>query len=302
MPNYFNKMMVIEIIIQFLKYLRNNVLYANRNLGSSIVLILGLFTFYSCSGSSDYTTPRILLQPVPKENLVSYFKNGIPIGALKGKNFDALVYLTYVTVLDRLYIKLWCLYQNFEPEPFLLEPQKHFQLSLKTNDGRKYSAVVISPSLILQRIENKKEESNITQSIGSALKVMSVQNTIIKGSDGMNYEYNDKSEKQANINSQSRSDILNTANWYTTFMSSINSGILRRNTLFSGEGVNGSIYFEIPLIMEKKIDKRPKSNTDENRYVTEIEEEINLRDLTYELSISTPEGDKQVVFKTIGEE
>lgn len=71
--------------------------------------------------------------------------------------------------------------------------------------------------------------------------------------------------------------MVSTAILYDIFQSSVNSGILRRNTIFPGESVNGYIYFPIPA--------------DENGFLLIKPESHN-----YRLFITTQIGSKVIEF------
>ncbi len=92
--------------------------------------------------------------------------------------------------------------------------------------------------------------------------------TTVTSSDGTTYQNNDQKEKINSVVQKTRQDIFNTNSWYDVFSNTVNNGILRKNTLFTGEGVNGYVYFEIPYL-ESKVStkhKKPESNVDADRY------------------------------------
>ncbi len=96
------------------------------------------------------------------------------------------------------------------------------------------------------------------------------------------YTINDKKEKIKSILRQNHNDLQNTENWYNIFKNSINDGVLRKNTVFPNQSVNGYIYFPIALA----------ANTD-NIYVSNFGNdnsygnEININDLILNLVIKT---------------
>jgi hypothetical protein len=101
------------------------------------------------------------------------------------------------------------------------------------------------PSHILANIENEKAANLIVQAIGGTLQSLSTRPTTVTSRKGDTWVVNDGTEKRRAVNDRTSSQMSETAYLYNTFKESINSGILRRNTLFAGESVNGYIYFPV---------------------------------------------------------
>ncbi len=107
-----------------------------------------------------------------------------------------------------------------------------------------------SPTKILANISNEKAKSLIVQSIGGTFETMSINPTTAKTrlDDGstLTTTLNDKKEKQDIVTNRTANTMANTAIWYDTYINSVSNGILRRNTVFPGQSVNGYIYFPFP--------------------------------------------------------
>ncbi|MDQ3021144.1 MAG: hypothetical protein M3R36_11335 [Bacteroidota bacterium] len=273
----------------------------HRLLYTILLLVITAFFFPSCGASDDYAVPVTLWQPQKKSDVISYFKNGNPLGAVKGVDCDLLINLEPVNLFDRTYMRLWLLYKNYGENEFLIEPLNNLTLTIVTKDNDSVKIHPMSPTLLLQRIENKKIQSEILQTIGGVLQAVTTAPTSVTGSDGTTYSYNDQKDKIKNVIQETRQDIFNTDSWYTVFSNTINSGILRKNTLFTGDGVNGNVYFQIPYLESKEPTKKkkPKSNIDENRYSEYFDYEVDYDRCSYDLNIITQEGVKTIHFKPI---
>lgn len=261
-----------------------------------VFLILFSLIVNGCTGSDDYAEPKKLFQPQKQDNVISYFKNGMPFGAVKGENCDLLVHIEPLEMFGRSYIRLWLLYNNYFDGEYLFEPQKNLELSFVTKKLDLLVSNPTSPTLLLQRIKNDEQEKSILTAIGGVLQAITTQATKIKSSDGTTYEFNDQNDKMTEAFEKTRQDIFDISSWYGAFSNSINSGILRRNTLFNGDGVNGYVYFEVPYkprvfdLESYRLGFRP-----DIEYV-----DVNKCNLI--LKITTQEGVKEITFNPIKDE
>jgi hypothetical protein len=71
--------------------------------------------------------------------------------------------------------------------------------------------------------------------------------------------------------------------WYDAFKNSISSGILRKNTMFQNQSVNGYVYFELPTLRDYA-----------GRKYT-----FNPNDRGFTLTIKIPPAQKAILFKPI---
>lgn len=94
----------------------------------------------------------------------------------------------------------------------------------------------------------------IVQAIGGALQSvsasMSPEATITDPAGGV-YKVNDQNVSDK-ITRATVEDMKTTKYMYETFKSSVNNGILRRNTIFNERSVTGNVYFHIGNINLKK--------------------------------------------------
>ena len=96
---------------------------------------------------------------------------------------------------------------------------------------------------------------------------------------------NDRGEKIQAANDRTDAQMRETAYYYGTFKESVNSGILRRNTIFAGQSVNGYMYFPLGGM-----------SAFSEKYFR------NRKEFVYVLSISTPWKVENVQFtQEVGE-
>ncbi len=226
------------------------------------------------------TTPPAVFLPIKSSETVPFFRNGVAIGALNSDSTYLLVSLEPTAIAHHEYMRLWFLCKNKSDSPFLLEPLKVVTLRM---EGGAVTFDVISPespTKILAHIKNEEARTMIFQAVGGTLEALSAQPTTIRNAKGEEWTVNDTSAKVAAINKKTLESIKNTAFLYDTFKNSINSGILRRNTIFPQESVNGYIYFPLPQIRN------------------DVHQRIKLypAKYTYKLSISTQFSTKMVEF------
>jgi hypothetical protein len=105
-------------------------------------------------------------------------------------------------------------------------------------------------------ISNAKAAASIIGSIGAVLEAAAQHPTsattsgTTTGPAGTSYTtstttLNDADEKRQTVLDRRASHVASIDSWYESFKNSVNQGILRRNTLFPSESVNGFIYFEV---------------------------------------------------------
>ncbi len=194
------------------------------------------------------TVPVTKYMPQKSKNIFPFFVSGQPIAAVQSEDAFLLLSLEPIILARRPYIRLWLLYQNTSNEPYLLEPLRFSTLRVSSFAwvGSR-SSEPESPTRILAHISNEKAAIQIMQAIGGTLQTMAVEPTTAKTrfNDGSSATttFNDQSEKRDRVVDRTINNMTNTALWYDLFQNSFSSGILRRNTVFPGQSVNGFIYF-----------------------------------------------------------
>ncbi|MFA4907232.1 MAG: hypothetical protein WC602_03105 [archaeon] len=120
---------------------------------------------------------------------------------------------------------------------------------------------------------------------GCVTGAMTTQPTTVSNQNGVEWTANDRPEKINGIADMTLSNMSSTALLYDIFKNSVNTGILRRNTIFPSESINGFIYFPLPF----------GESFDMNQDVVPFEPS----EYNYELYIMTQYGDKTIKFKPI---
>jgi hypothetical protein len=200
------------------------------------VRVIGPAILLLFSSACASTVPRAF-QPKDTAGVQSLLRNGDATGAISGDSVFALAQVEPVSIVGYPYARLWLLVRNDSSKPILVEPMECASLHIESN-GSKYGHPLdltpSSPTSILAKITNEEAEYSILGRIGAVLS-----------GDG----------------------------WHESFKSSVNQGVLRRNTLLPGEGVNGYVYFKVPSA-------QPQPS--EGRYV---------------VTLTLPEGEKVAMFE-----
>jgi hypothetical protein len=114
---------------------------------------------------------------------------------------------------------------------------------------------------------------------------MSAQPTTYTDDYGYSIQANDMSEKQDKIKENSARRFYNTALWYDIYRNSTSASVLKKNTLFPYQAVNGFIYFQMKNFAQ----------------FTDIENtsEKSRSKYKYTLAVNTPNGMKNISFTAI---
>lgn len=225
-----------------------------------------------CSGGNTaiIKTYSVVYEPVRENNVKSYYVGGLPMGSFTDEKYSILFALQSAEVADRTYLRLWVLYENNTDEEFLFDPVNSFKLSIWEKDVKRYELNPDSPLQILKDIEESKQKDIVNRVIGGALR------TLTASTDSQVLKEIDRTENKA-------SEI---SGWYARYSNSINSGILRRNTLFAKKSVNGYLYFNIPFLLGNR------------------GSEIDYFMLKYNIKVMFDSGNgmKEIKFKTVAGE
>jgi hypothetical protein len=212
-----------------------------------------------CVAGCASTVPLTVFQPRDTASVKSFFHAGAAIGAVYGDSVFALVQMEpfYLQQEGKDYARLWLLIQNRSSRPMLVEPLKCAVLRIEsTGDASNWTPVSFTPSSptkILATISNAQAVSQILSGIGATLEAVAAQPTSATTTSSTDLRwsetttFNDKAEKQRAIHDRESARASAANDWYESFKGSVNQGILRRNTLFAGDGVNGYIYFQVPF-------------------------------------------------------
>lgn len=218
--------------------------------------------------------------PEPQQNVFSFFADGQPIAAVQTQDAFLLMFLDPTMLGNMSYMRLWILYQNTSSQPYLLEPLKFASLmTTRISKNRSESCVAESPTKILKHISDEKAALMIAQAIGGALLAMTVRPTtttthgyVNSGPTTSSFSVvttaNDGAQKRDAASSQTAEAIANTAMWYDVYQRSVSKGILRKNTVFPGQSVNGYIYFPSP---HKMTGRTPSRSGAYKRYIRSMD-------------------------------
>jgi len=207
----------------------------------SFFLFLVLILFYGCAST---ITPALYI-PEQNNGIKLIYRNGNPFAFGKNDSISFFVSIEPEVVVGKQYMRAWILLKNHSQNEMLIEPEK--VASIKIPDVDSVLLQPYSPYVILKDIDDKKASEMILQTIGGIVNSVTVQPTTVQSSNGDTYQINDVNQKQKEILKETAASNNATEIMYEMYKSSINSGILKKHTLFPGESVNGYIYFSMPV-------------------------------------------------------
>lgn len=244
-----------------------------------IFITLSFLILSGCSSESTIIrTYKTIYEPVKENNLSFYYVGGFPIASYSTDKYSLLMSLQPAKILDETYVKLWLLYKNTSGEEYLLEPTKITGITFWEGARKKYTVNPESPLKLLGMVEEAKQQEIIVQTIGYALKTLSANTSKEIRDNTKDYE-------------SSSSSILK---WYNLYTESINNGLLRKNTLFQDNSVNGFIYFKYPEEIPENVTVHGQTYNNDNS-VTPYDYEIKLK-------LKTNDGEKEFRFKPVAGE
>jgi hypothetical protein len=205
-----------------------------------ILLLFFPLIFFGCASKKF-----LVYDPSTSEVVSSFFSNGIPIGSYSSEEEFVLFSVDETQLFGKAYLRVWLLYENLTADSYLLEPYNVIKLEAEKDNVFYSEYIAESPSKILSAIDQEEATAMIFKAIGGALESMTVEETTIKSNTGTEYAINDKKEKQKQILQNNQIELQNNANWYNLFRNSISSGVLRKNTVFPNQSVNGYLYFPL---------------------------------------------------------
>lgn len=211
---------------------------------SATLLLFVSVSFFACGSAA---LPVIFVPPA-QQGVAYFYRDGRPFVITSIDSVLVTFVLDYsVRLAGKDYIRVWLLVHNTSQSDFLLDPWTSFKL-VPLFERRAIDTLLPVPrTQILSDIDNEEAVAQILQTIGSTLKAVSTEPTTLTDSRGNTIQLNDRQDKLDQVARDSRIASANTATLYAAFKSSVNAGILRRNTLFPGEGINGFIYFPRPI-------------------------------------------------------
>ena len=227
-------------------------------------VIVALLT--GCASSS----PPTIYFPSETSDVHAFYKNGLPIGTVNFDSATVMLAMEPASVVGTEYMRLWFLCQNKAQADFLLEPLKCAKLTFIGSKKTYENVEPEAPSVILSHIDNEMAAKMIGQVIGGTLQSIAAEPTTITDPQGGQWKSNDKAEKVNTIVDKTTSSMATTGTMYSLFKSSINSGILRRNTIFPGESVNGYIYFPLPKAFRTSFNDYMTIDPSKYRFVLDL--------------------------------
>lgn len=216
-------------------------------------LLFSVIFITSCSSSTMSTKLPVVFEPQKTNEVYYFYSNGIPLSSYNVDSLTVLSSLDLINILDNQYIRIWFLFKNNSSSPIDLDPSKVISLGGKIKVASELEFIQPdSPTRINALIDAQAQSDAIAKTIGGTLQLLSVQTTTFTNSKGEKTMINDLNEKKSLLRRDIQNEINNTSNFYETYKSGINQGILRRNTIFPNTSVNGYVYFLTNRFLQNK--------------------------------------------------
>jgi len=204
--------------------------------------LVSIFLF-SCT---PYAGRPIVYEPQTAVSVFPFYVDGNPVSAVVTDNSIFQSSLDYSHVANRHYMRLWVSYSNFSNEPILFNPMESFNLTqyYLTND-KKLTHTPLFPSMINTLVLKDKQAAMVANAFIGIAEAASTTPTTYTSSKGVTIQANDLQEKLDTVNKNNADRVQNIVNSYEYYMKSINSILLKKNTVFPSQAVSGFVYFEI---------------------------------------------------------
>jgi len=266
----------------------------------SVILVLVLVMLPAGSFAARPAQPKKIYLPTQTSQITPFYINGVPMGAVESDSAFIMVSLEFVELGSAGYMRLWLLYSNETNLPYLLEPLNSFTLAVTSAKQSCEGIVPESPTQISSRIDNERARRMILQVIGGALETLSTRPTTVTSPSGAVLRIDDTDEKIRRTQDRTEARLYNTATYYDVFKGSINAGILRRNTVFPGQSVNGYVYF--PLQVSEGVMKCPLYEPVPGAWRKEVKfKRVKIDPIQYKfvLDIKAQHGTERVEFMPV---
>lgn len=233
-----------------------------------------------CSSQSQLVKKyETIYEPVTENGIVMYYISGFAFGAYGTDKYSIIFNVQPSSILDNNFLTFWLLYKNTDDKEYLLEPSKIIKMTAWKNNIKKYDITPESPLVILQGIEESKQEDLISTAIAGAFKSITA-----KTESSLDHNL-DKTERK----------IDNIKSWYDLYSESVNDKILRKNTIFKDKSINGLVYFYSPLgEFQREYTLHGQKYNTETRF--------NFSEYDIKITIALPDGTKELTFKKVAGE
>ena len=201
------------------------------------------------------TAPAVVFAPSKGPHAQVYYRNGQPLAALEGDSSSAVINVTPFRLDGTNYLRVFVAYFNSGTQPVLVNPVSAVRARYKLLSWDDWSiAVPDAPTTILRKVESMKARAEIAAVLGAALNRtandLTTQSTSISGPTGT-YTMNDRPDKLRERNQETDKEWAAqsgaASRTFDMLAVSINEGVLRANTVFPGQGVEGYVYLPVAL-------------------------------------------------------
>jgi hypothetical protein len=216
---------------------------------TAVITLMG-----AIAGCQQTKSPTIVV-PERSSSVQVFYRAGQPLAAMDADIVALLLNVTPYELAGARYLRVYLLYINRGSNPVLLTPATALRVRYKLPEWIDWRIGTPStPTQMLNEVEAQKAKAQIAAIIGSQLRslgdAMTTRPTTISGPGGT-YEVNDVEEKLEARDLRNQSDLrarlAEQDRSFGLLASAVNQGVLRTNTVFPGEGVQGFLYVPVRL-------------------------------------------------------
>ena len=217
----------------------------------AIVLIL-------CVSCVPVVPIQYVYNPDKSDSIHVYYLDGVPAAVTERQNDIVLMSFDRVSLNNEYFLRMWLFFFNKRSEPVLFDPLG--SISLRFGYRGAFNAETpavraMSPSVLLGSMEQQKLKDIGADRFMTALYALSGYGSAVsKGADPM-----DASRTVTATIAQGNALLGSKAALYNAAKETVSAGLLRKNTVFPGKGVQGYVYFRISY---SKPDFRIEMNPD----------------------------------------
>jgi len=205
-----------------------------------------IFVLLLLSGCVPHGGRPIVYEPEKIDSVFPFYVDGNPVSAVVTDNSIFQSSLDHTFLANRNHMRLWISYTNFSKIPVLFDPMESFTLTqkyLKTDEEIIHKPVF--PSTIQNLVSKQKQATMIANAFIGIAEAASTAPTTFYSSTGVRVIANDLNEKLDTVDKNNADRAKNIVDTYDYYMKSINSILIKKNTVFPSQSVSGFVYFEV---------------------------------------------------------
>jgi hypothetical protein len=232
-----------EIFFSTIDEAQNSLIIHGEKMKIKVLIIIASILL---SGCVPYAGRPIVYEAEKSDSVFPFYVDGNPVLAVVTPNSIFQSSIGYSYLATHNYIRMWMSYTNYLDEPVLFNPMEAFTLTqINLTKGEELIHVPVFPSRISNSVQNEKQAALIANAFVGIAEAASTTPTTYYQSTGMTIQADDLKDKLNAINQNNAHRAREIADSYDYYMRSVNSFLVKKNTVFPSQTVSGFVYFEI---------------------------------------------------------